>query len=186
MIFYAAVARTLGVLAIVAVAVAIVLVFALVRPAGRAWLRATFSDRERHPIGWAWVAVLLATAGSLYFSEVMGFIPCLLCWYQRIAMYPLLLVLGVGVLRGDPGVWRYALPLSLIGLSVSAYHVALQYQPSLEIVPCTTGVPCTMRYVAVFGFISIPAMAGAVFMMVSALLLAVRVAAHSPEAAAGA
>ncbi len=114
--------------------------------------------------------------GSLYLSDFVGFIPCRFCWYQRIAMYPLVLVLGVGLVRGDGGVWRYAIPLSIVGFLIAAYHVALQYQPHLEILSCATDAPCSVRYVAVFGFISIPAMAGAAFLLITALLLTVRAA----------
>jgi disulfide bond formation protein DsbB len=145
---------------------------------GRTRIRDTFRGQERHPIAWAWFIALVATAGSLYFSEIVGFVPCSLCWYQRIAMYPLVLVLGVGVWRGDPVVWRYALPLPLVGLAVATYHVIIQWQPAADIGACTTGVPCTGRYVAVFGFVSIPSMALAAFVLIVALLALVRTLEH--------
>jgi len=122
----------------------------------------------------AGVVALVATLGSLTYSEGYGFVPCELCWYQRIAMYPLVLVLGVGMLGGDTAVWRYALPLPLVGLAISIYHVTIQWQPSLDVGACTTGAPCSGRYVAVFGFISIPTMAGAAFILIAAILLVVR------------
>ena len=137
-------------------------------------MRDALTGQERHPIGWAWLVALTATAGSLYLSEVVGFAPCVLCWYQRIAMYPLVFVLGVGLWRRDTGVWRFAIPLPVAGFLISAYHVALQYQPSLELIPCEEGVPCTARYVAVFGVVSIPVMAGAAFLLITAILLVVR------------
>jgi disulfide bond formation protein DsbB len=112
--------------------------------------------------------------GSLYFSDVVGFIPCLLCWYQRIAMYPIVFVLGVGLLKRDPTAWRFALPLPLLGLVISLYHVALQYRPNLEILSCEIGVPCSARYVAVFGFVSIPVLAAAAFLLIAVLLFTVR------------
>ena len=120
------------------------------------------------------ISTALAMGGSLYLSEVAGLLPCLLCWYQRIAMYPLVLVLGVGVLRGEAGAWRYAVPLSVVGLCISLYHVALQLQPALDVVTCDTGAPCSVRYLAVFGFVSIPWMAGGAFLLITALMLAVR------------
>ncbi|WP_425147391.1 disulfide bond formation protein B [Deinococcus sp.] len=67
----------------------------------------------------AWVVALLATLGSLYFSEVRGYIPCVLCWFQRVTMYPLVLLLGVAAFRGDAGVRPYVLPLALIGWGVA-------------------------------------------------------------------
>lgn len=176
---FPAIIRTLGVLTLVALAFAVVLFGALAMPAGRERLRTAFSDNESHLIGWAFGLALIATMSSLYLSEIAHLPPCMLCWYQRIAMYPLVVVLGVGFVRGDPGVWRYALPLPLIGLLISSYHVMLQIRPSLELVPCTSGVPCTARLVAVFGFISIPVMATSVFLLVLALLFAVRLASRT-------
>lgn len=176
---FPAIIQTLGVLTLVALAFAFVLIGALAMPAGRERLRAAFSDNERHPIGWAFGLALIATMSSLYLSEIAHLQPCMLCWYQRIAMYPLVVVLGVGFARGDAGVWRYALPLSLLGLVISSYHVMLQIRPSLELVPCTSGVPCSARLVAVFGFISIPVMATSVFLLILALVFALRVSSRT-------
>lgn len=180
----AAVAQTLGALAGLSAVTAAGLAVALTLPAGRSRLRRTLAGHERHPIAWAWCLALLATAGSLYFSEGAGFVPCSLCWYQRIAMYPLVLVLGVGAVRGDPDVWRFALPLPVVGLVISAYHAALQRMPSLEVVPCGAGPPCSGRYVAVFGFVTIPVMAGAAFGLIATLLLLIRMV-QRPEASLG-
>lgn len=170
-----AIEMALGTLTLVAMGVAVALVITLALPHGRAWLRATLGGNKRHVIGWAWVVALIAMFGSLYFSDVRGLLPCLLCWYQRIAMYPIVLVLGVGLLRGDSDVWRFALPLPIVGLVISAYHVALQYQPSLEVLECTTGVPCTARLLVVYGFVSLPVMASAAFLLIITLLLTLRV-----------
>ncbi len=174
MTLYPVIVQMLGGLSLAGAAASLALAAALLVPAGRVWLRASLAGYERHVMGWAWTIACGAMAGSLYFSDIIGFVPCLFCWYQRIAMYPLVVVLGVGLLRADAGVWRFALPLPLIGLGMAAYHVALQYQPTLELIPCDSGVPCSGRYVAVFGFVSIPVMSGAAFMMISALLLLVR------------
>ena len=171
MTLYPAIVQMLGGASLAGAATSLALVVGLMMPVGRAWLRTSLTGYERHVIGWAWTIAFLATAGSLYFSEIVGFIPCPFCWYQRFAMYPLVLVLGVGLVRAYPGIWRFALPLPLIGLVIAAYHVALQFQPTLDLVPCEGGVPCSGRYVAVFGFVSIPVMAGAAFLMISALLL---------------
>lgn len=174
MVIYSAITLILGGFTLAAAITASGLLAALALPAGRSWLRAELGGQERHPIAWTFVVSLVATGGSLYFSEVAGLIPCLLCWYQRIAMYPLVLVLGVGVLGADAGVWRYALPLPAVGVLISAYHVYLQYQPNPDPGACGTGPPCSDRYLTVFGFVSIPVMAGAAFLFIGALLLLIR------------
>ncbi len=90
-------------------------------------------------------------------------------------MYPLVVVLGVGLLSARAGVWRFALPLPVVGPGRRRRTTsALQFQPTLDLVPCEGGVPCSGRYVAVFGFVSIPVMAGAAFLMISVLLLLLR------------
>ncbi len=174
MTLYPAIVQLLGGASLAGAAAALALILALVPSSGRRWLRASLAGHQRHVIGWAWTMALAATAGSLYFSEIVGFVPCPFCWYQRFAMYPLVLVLGVGLARADAGIWRFALPLPVIGFAIAAYHVALQFRPTLDLVPCSGGVPCSGRYVAVFGFVSIPVMSGAAFLMIGALLLLIR------------
>lgn len=83
----------------------------------------------------------VATVGSLYFSEVMGLFPCELCWYQRILMYPLVVVLGVAAYENRPGVWKSALPLSTLGVAVAAYHSYIQWTPT-DTATCTIGGGC--------------------------------------------
>lgn len=108
----------------------------------------------------AWLIALLGTVGSLFFSEVMQYPPCVLCWYQRIALYPLVLIIGIGIAVGDRRVSRYALPLSLIGLAVAFYHNLLYYGFIPEsITPCNEGTPCNAVQVELLGFITIPLMA---------------------------
>lgn len=105
----------------------------------------------------AWAQALAATMGSLYFSEVMNLPPCVLCWYQRIAMYPLVAILAVGILRKDTAVAWYALPFSLAGLAIAVYHNLLYWNILPEsIAPCTLGVSCTTKFFEWFGFITIP------------------------------
>jgi disulfide bond formation protein DsbB len=162
------------VLALVAVPCAIALGLVLFIPSARERLADVLRGQERHPIAWACGVALIAMAGSLYFSEVAHLVPCSLCWYQRIAMYPLVLVLGVGALRGEPGVWRYGLPLAVVGLLIAVYHVALEWKPALDVGICSTGVPCSVRYFAVFGFISIATMSGAAFLLILSLLMVLR------------
>lgn len=118
----------------------------------------------------AFLVALVATVGSLIYSEVIHFVPCRLCWFQRIAMYPLAIVLLVGGLRGERQVKFYALPLALIGLAISIYHYLIQTFPNLEGGACDPANPCSAKYVDIFGFISIPFMAGSGFMVIAVLL----------------
>jgi disulfide bond formation protein DsbB len=105
----------------------------------------------------AWSVALVATLGSLYFSEIRGFPPCVLCWYQRIAMYPLVIILAVGILLKDRKLTWYALPLSLVGGAIALYHVLLYYHIIPEsAAPCTLGISCTTEYIEWLGFITIP------------------------------
>ncbi|HEX6222321.1 MAG TPA: disulfide oxidoreductase [Acidimicrobiia bacterium] len=119
----------------------------------------------------AWVVALVATVGSLVYSEVIHFEPCRLCWFQRIAMYPMAIILLVGAIRREFQVKYYALPLALIGLGISIYHYVLQTFPALEGGGgCDPSNPCSAKYVDIFGFISIPFMAGAGFIVIAVLL----------------
>lgn len=174
MVLYVTVTTGLAVLALVAFGLAVGLGASLLFPAGQSALVRTFAVRRGHLVVWAWIAALLATLGSLYLSEVMNFAPCSLCWYQRIAMYPLVVVLGVGIVTRDRGVWRYAAPLAGIGLAIAVYHVVIQWQPTLDAGVCTLGVPCTARYVAVWGFVSIPTMAASAFSLILATMAVLR------------
>jgi disulfide bond formation protein DsbB len=81
---------------------------------------------HRRILGLCTLVAVVATGGSLYFSEVMGLWPCELCWFQRVLMYPLVVVLGVSVYERRSGVWRTGLPLSVIGTVIAAYHSLLQ------------------------------------------------------------
>ena len=185
MALYPTVITTLGVFAIAVFAGGLALLAGMAVPGSRKRLAAAFQGQERHPILWACLLASIATASSLYLSEVVGFAPCTLCWYQRFAMYPLVLVLAIGSAIGDSRVWRFGLPLSVVGLAISIYHVFIQWQPALDVVACTSDAPCTGRYVAVFGFISIPTMAGSVFLSITGLLLTVQAAGRvTPKGAA--
>lgn len=118
----------------------------------------------------AWLVAAVATGGSLIYSGWIHFVPCRLCWYQRIAMYPLSVILLVGALRKELVVRYYALPLSLGGALTSAWHYLTQLNPSLEGGSCDPNNPCSLKYVDVFGFVSIPFMAGCGFILISVLL----------------
>ncbi len=109
--------------------------------------------------------------GSLYYSEVAHFIPCEFCWYQRIAMYPIAVLLVVATVSRERLRPRYIVTLAGIGLLLSLYHYQLELFPE-QATKCTSGVPCSVRYVEEFGFISIAFMAGAGFLSILLLHLA--------------
>lgn len=99
----------------------------------------------------------VAALGSLYFSEVLHFAPCVLCWYQRGFMYSIIPIAIVGIVENDKNVHRYILPLAVLGGIVSLFHTLLYYGIIPEAAaPCIQGVSCTTRYISWFGFISIP------------------------------
>ena len=118
----------------------------------------------------AWLVAALATAGSLYFSEMAKFTPCTLCWYQRIAMYPLVVILGLAAWREDDGAWIYATALAAIGAGISTYHVLLEWFPSLSSGACDPDNPCTLVWFRVFGIISLPTLALTAFLLIITLV----------------
>jgi disulfide bond formation protein DsbB len=118
----------------------------------------------------ALVVAWVATCGSLFFSEVLHWIPCSLCWYQRILMYPLSGVLAIGLLRRDRSVHTYVLPFSLAGAGVSLYHYLIQKTDWLPPPVCSIGVPCTVDSINWFGFITIPFLAFTAFVLISLLM----------------
>jgi disulfide bond formation protein DsbB len=118
----------------------------------------------------AWSVALVATVGSLMYSEAFHYVPCRLCWFQRIAMYPLAVILLVGAIRREAVVKFYALPLALIGLAISIYHNVVQFFPSLEGGSCDPLNPCSARTIEMFGFMDLPFMAGAGFIVIAVLL----------------
>lgn len=123
----------------------------------------------------AWAVALTATAGSLYFSEVEGYIPCELCWYQRILMYPLVILLGIAAVRKDGNIAIYALPMSIIGFLISSYNYALQKTTWFDAAGgnfCGM-VPCDTIYIDWLGFITIPFLAGTAFLIITVVLLLV-------------
>jgi disulfide bond formation protein DsbB len=128
--------------------------------------------------GWAlifgaWLIAAVATLGALFLGEVMGYAPCVLCWYQRIAMFPLVLILAAGLFPFDPRVVRYALPLAVAGWGVALFHLALiaGWIPE-RITPCQQGVPCSDQQAVWFGFVTIPLLSFVSFSIIAALLLA--------------
>lgn len=119
----------------------------------------------------AWLIAGVSTLGALFFGEVMKVPTCALCWYQRIFMFPLALVLPLGLFPFDPKVVRYALPLAAIGGLIAAYHVLVVAGVIPEALqPCTQGVPCKEQVIVWFGFVTIPLLAAAAFAAIVVLL----------------
>jgi disulfide bond formation protein DsbB len=130
-------------------------------------------DLGRMALWLAWLVATVTTLGSLYMSEIADFVPCELCWFQRICMYPLVLVLGVATWRRDRHVWVYVLPQAVVGAGIAIYHTQLQAFPE-QATFCTTETPCTTRYVWEFGFVSLPFMALSAFAFIIAMVLLAR------------
>lgn len=126
-----------------------------------------------------WLAggvALAASVGSLYLSEIANLIPCKLCWYQRIAMYPIAIMLLIAAWRRDSGIRLYTVILAWAGLAIAVWHRTLQFFPSLEGGSCAAiGPPCSAPLVMEFGFVTIPHMAISAFSLILVLLWADRV-----------
>jgi disulfide bond formation protein DsbB len=118
-----------------------------------------------------WLVASVAATGSLFFSYVMEFAPCVLCWYQRIFLFPLVIILAVGLFPFDKSVVKYALPLAIAGWLTAAYHNLLYAGIIPEsIQPCSQGVSCTEEYIELFGLLSIPMLSMLAFSTIIALL----------------
>ena len=120
----------------------------------------------------AWLIATTATLGALFMSEIMDFAPCVLCWYQRIFMFPLVLILALGLFPFDPKVVRYALPLAAVGLLVAGFHVLLTIGIIPEtLAPCRQGIPCKNIQIEWFGFVTIPLLSFFAFLVLNLLLI---------------
>ena len=125
----------------------------------------------------AWVVATVATIGSLYFSEIEGYIPCNFCWYQRILMYPLVIILGIATARKDFNQIIYVLPISIIGMGISSFHYAIQKTDWFEHTGNACGiVPCDAQYINWLGFITIPFLAFIAFTLITLILIFTRLA----------
>lgn len=166
---FATLAILLGVLVVLLALLALAgLVFP---PARRAvgWVRATLAGSE---LWLAFVIALASVAGSLFFSEHSGFIPCRLCWFQRIAMYPLAIILLVAAVRRDTrGAFWYGIAFPILGAGTAIYHLYIEANPEAELQGCKIGAPCSTKWIDVFGFMTIPALALAAFAAILALLV---------------
>jgi len=123
----------------------------------------------------SWIVSLVATLGSLFFSEVLHYVPCTLCWYQRILMYPLTIILGVAFYYGDRTVYKYGFPIAVIGMFFSFYHYSLQKLSFLQkFEMCTNGIPCSGEYLNLLGFITIPLLAFLAFTLIAISMYIIR------------
>lgn len=119
----------------------------------------------------SWIIASFATMGSLFFSEVMSYPPCLLCWYQRICMYPLAVILMVGLFPFEKAVLKFSFPLVVIGFLIALYHNLLYYEILPEsAAPCSQGVSCTTAQLEWLGFITIPLLSLTAFFLLFILL----------------
>ena len=118
----------------------------------------------------SFVVALVATMGSLYFGEVLKYPPCTLCWYQRICMYPLVVIFVAALWTEDRKYLKYSRPLIGFGFLIASYHVLLYYKfiPD-SITPCSQGVSCTTKQIEILGFITIPLMSWVAFIILAAL-----------------
>jgi disulfide bond formation protein DsbB len=175
-----AVSIALAALAVVAqaalAALTLLALAALASDRARAWLRelgATIAGAE------LWIAcavAAIATSGSLFFSEYSDFIPCRLCWFQRIGMYPLAAILLIAAVRKDiRGGALYALPFPILGGLVSIYHIYIEHHPEAESASCKVSAPCSVRWIEEIGYVTIPVLALTAFAAILALLLMARV-----------
>ena len=140
-------------------------------------MKTLFASKPLTDVGWslifaAWLIASLSTLAALFFGEVMQLPICSLCWYQRIAMFPLMLILPAGLFPLDPKVFRYALPLASLGTVLAIFHYLLQVgiiPESLQ--PCRQGIPCSQTVIEWFGFLTLPLLSMMAFSTILLLLL---------------
>ena len=128
------------------------------------------SEIRRLSLWLAWLVAACATAGSLYFSEVAHYVPCRLCWFQRICMYPLAGILLVAAIRKDRNARWYALPMLVAGVCLSGYHYLIEWKPSLGEGACGIGPSYTDVWFRRMGFVTLAFMALCGFIAIAALL----------------
>jgi Disulfide bond formation protein DsbB len=164
----------LALLALLAEVVAVALVAAVVvhavRPAAR-WPPELLDAVRPVALVMAACVAVVSTLGSLYYSEVANFPPCRLCWFQRIGMYPLAVILPIAAWRRDAPVRWYAVPLAVGGGLVSVYHVLIERYPSLESGSCDPANPCSIIWVERLGYLTIPTMTLSGYALIAILLL---------------
>ncbi len=118
---------------------------------------------------------LASLSGSLFFSEILKYAPCVLCWWQRVFMYPLVAIFAVAIIKKDTKVYDYVLPLSILGTLTALYHYLLTMKIIPEtLAPCSVGVSCLTKYIQWFGFINIPFLSLISFLLITLLMLLLR------------
>ncbi|MCM2505697.1 disulfide bond formation protein B [Aureimonas altamirensis] len=124
------------------------------------------------PFLFAWLVATAATLGALFVGEVMGQAPCNLCWYQRIAMFPLAILLGIAAYRGDVAARIYALPLAVAGLCIAGFHSLLYAGVIPEAIePCGAGPSCASADMTIFGGLPLPFLSLGAFAAITLLLV---------------
>ena len=119
----------------------------------------------------AWLIALMALLSTLFASEILHWPVCVLCWYQRIALYPLVILLGIAAFKNDPYIIPYALPFTVIGFLLAAYQYAEQMIPGFAPIElCTQSVPCSATQFKLLGFITLPFLSGVACLLIIALL----------------
>lgn len=130
------------------------------------------SDKKWLSVFICWIIAAVSTLGSLFFSEVMNFPPCVLCWYQRICMYPLVILFLVGLFPFEQKIVKFTAPLALIGWGIAFYHNLLYYKILPEsAAPCKQGISCTSVHIEWFGFVTIPFLSLTAFTLILVLLV---------------
>lgn len=120
----------------------------------------------------AWIQALIGTMASLYYSEILKLAPCILCWYQRIFLYPMVIILAVGISRKDKNVPHYILPMSIAGTIIAFYHYLLQLGIIPEsLAPCAAGISCTTKTIEYLGFITIPFLSLVAFAIITICMM---------------
>jgi disulfide bond formation protein DsbB len=151
----------------------LLIVAALAAAAGwRAPLQAIRSAIWGYELWAAFVVAAIATGGSLFFSEIANFVPCELCWFQRICMYPLSIVALLAALAGDHRVARYLLPLPIVGAGVSIYHILVEEGVVAQARACLASAPggCATKWINEFGYMTIPVLTLSAFVLLIGLL----------------
>lgn len=148
------------------------------------WINRVHEYVRKHALEILFIISLIATAGSLYFSEIRGWTPCKLCWWQRIFMYPQVIVLAMALYKKSRDIIAYLIPLSVIGAVIAAFHYAEQLQarlaPANSLVPCdASGISCAATPIFHFGYITIPVMALSAFLLILAVCAITRKRANS-------
>jgi disulfide bond formation protein DsbB len=156
---------------VLAAALLVVGLLALARVPGP--LQALRTAVEGYELWLAFLVAAIATGGSLFFSEIAHFVPCELCWYQRICMYPLSITTLVAALFDDPRAARYLLPLPVVGAGVSVYHLLVENRVVGESLTCRISAPggCAVKWINEFGYVTIPTLALTAFALALAFLL---------------